>query len=250
MRDIDKYRQDYINNQKFEDVLVKYRRKKTIDFLNQNNPKQIIELGCATESAVDDYFKNRKKNSNANNIEWIIIEPSKEFIATTKTKTSYKRTIFLNNFFEEVDLSELNISSDTSIVCAGLLHEIPLIDKFIKQLKVACNFGAKCHVSVPNSNSLHRIIGLEMNILNALTDLSDRNKSFQQNRVFSSESLRNLLINNHMRIVEEGGYFIKPFTHKQMEAIDFLDDKILDGLYRAGEKYPDLATEVFVNFTK
>ena len=73
MRDINKYKEDYVANQKFEDVLVKYRRIKSIEFLKKNNPRQVIELGCATESAIRNFVKNNEQQLLKRNFEWIII---------------------------------------------------------------------------------------------------------------------------------------------------------------------------------
>ena len=41
-------------------------------------------------------------------------------------------------------------------------------------------------------------------------------------------------------------YFVKPFTHSQMEKIaSDLGSEVLDGLYRLGQEIPDLASEIF-----
>ena len=249
MRDINKYKEDYVTNQIFEDVLVKYRRIKSIDFLKKNNPNQVIELGCAAESAVNEYVKNNIQSQSNQAIEWIVIEPNKDFIDINKSNCSYNNIKFLNNFFEEVNLENLNINSSTCIICAGLLHEVPDVEIFMNKLKLACSFGATCHLSVPNSHSLHRIIGKEMNMLDELTDFSERNKMFQQHTVFSIKTLKDILKKYDLCVDDEGGYFIKPFTHSQMESIEFLDNDILDGLYKSGEKFPELSAEIFVNFS-
>ena len=88
-----------------------------------------------------------------------------------------------------------------------------------------------------------------MNMINELTDLSERNKVLQQHAVFSMNSLKDEINKYGLFIEDEGGFFIKPFTHNQMESIDFLDNDILDGLYKSGEKYPEISAEIFVNFS-
>ena len=90
MRDINKYKEDYVANQKFEDVLVKYRRIKSIDFLIKNNPQQVIELGCATESAFNEYVKNNTHLQTNEHLEWLVIEPNQDFIDINKSKANYK----------------------------------------------------------------------------------------------------------------------------------------------------------------
>jgi hypothetical protein len=47
---------------------------------------------------------------------------------------------------------------------------------------------------------------------------------------------------------DSGGYFLKPFTHAQMESIAALmTPDILDGLWQLGRELPDLASEIFVD---
>jgi hypothetical protein len=65
--------------------------------------------------------------------------------------------------------------------------------------------------------------------------------------VFDLESLNRLVSQSRLEVVESGGYFLKPFTHQQMSALPFLDDRMLDGLMRLGAELPDLASEIYVN---
>ena len=44
------------------------------------------------------------------------------------------------------------------------------------------------------------------------------------------------------------GYFLKPFTHAQMESMaSVMTPEVLDGLWHLGRELPDLASEIFVD---
>ena len=50
--------------------------------------------------------------------------------------------------------------------------------------------GGRLHVVVPNSASLHRLLGVEMGILSAPDDLSERDKAYGHRRVYGHEARR------------------------------------------------------------
>ena len=104
------------------------------------------------------------------------------------------------------------------------------------------------HINVPNAFSLHRQLAYEMGMIESVYQFSQSNKDFLQFHVFDKESLRKLVVSNGLEVIEEGGYFIKPFTHQQMEGIvDIVGNQVLEGLWKLGRKYPELASEIFVN---
>ena len=64
------------------------------------------------------------------------------------------------------------------------------------------------------------------------------------------KDLAAIVIDNGFEIIDSGSYFIKPFTHSQMEKMvdaKIIDKDILDGLYNLGENLLDLGAEIFVN---
>jgi hypothetical protein len=78
-------------------------------------------------------------------------------------------------------------------------------------------------------------------------DLTTRNLSLQQQRVFDLPELENAVCAAGFRPKERGGYFLKPFTHQQMSSLSFLTPAMLDGLWELGQDLPELASEVFVD---
>ena len=91
-----------------------------------------------------------------------------------------------------------------------------------------------------------------MGALSDFQSLSPRAERLQQHTAFDRDSLLKLLTETGFRTIEEGGYFIKPFTHEQMGrmvAERIIDDSILDSLYLTGRENPEIAAEIFVNMT-
>ncbi len=53
-------------------------------------------------------------------------------------------------------------------------------------------------------------------------------------------------------MLDEGSYFVKPFTHNQMHKMikkDIIDENVLDGLYKIAKYFPDNGSEIFVNLS-
>ena len=83
--------------------------------------------------------------------------------------------------------------------------------------------------------------------------MSQRNYSLQQQRVFDLDSFDKTISNAGFYTLDKGSYFIKPFTHAQMEKLietGICDEKMLDGFYSLVEDMPDLGSEIFINCKK
>ena len=105
------------------------------------------------------------------------------------------------------------------------------------------------------------VVGMLENMKNAVIEnieaFSERNISYQQHSVFSLESLI-MLLNNwannqnlSIELLNHGSYFVKPFSHSQMERMikaNIIDAKIINGFDRLIKYMPNFGSEIFVNF--
>lgn len=110
---------------------------------------------------------------------------------------------------------------------------------------------------VPNARSMHRRLALAMSIIESLADLTERDQSHQQHRVFTSDTFRQTVEQAGLRVTDSGGNFIKLITHTQMEvlicafeAAGLPAQDILDGLDKLGKEHPEWAAEIVVEARK
>lgn len=222
-RDLNRYFYDYIN-QPFEDVQVIFRKKKVIERLKFYKPKKILEVGAGTQSQLllDYDFEELK-----------IIEPNRNFYNLNNDLINDHQIINAsidNCYFE-------SFNSDSSydlILLSSLLHEIEDLGVFFKKLTDICSSNTVIHINVPNSNSFHRLLAKSMGIIKNTSEKSSRNIKLQTSRIFDIISLEKLISEYNFKILHTESFFIKPFTHSQMQKM--LDDNIismdvLDGLY-------------------
>jgi len=235
MRDIKNYAENYIKDagESFEDIMVKYRRKKVLKLLDKYAHRKILEIGCGLEPL----FKFLDSNFYD---EYTVIEPSKDFYknAVNLAKNNHK-IICRNEFFSANN--DLKNKEFDFIIISGLLHEVERPNEFLAEVKKICRQNTIVHINVPNANSFHRLLAKAMGLIKDTTDFSARNVIYQQHNVFDLNSLENLVKSSGFDVMEKGSYFIKPFTHKQMYAMikeNIIDESVLDGLYTLNDTLP------------
>ena len=134
------------------------------------------------------------------------------------------------------------------IVCTGLLHEVEQPLAILNGIRELCNAETRVLLNVPNADSLHRLLGLRSGYIADTHAMTERNQELQQHQVFDRVSFQALLEQAGFAVDEMGSFFIKPFTHRQMEAClahHIFDEKVLDGFYRLSEDLPDVGSELY-----
>ena len=67
-------------------------------------------------------------------------------------------------------------------------------------------------------------------------------------RVFNPETFRQVFHGANLKIEAFGGYWLKPISNGQIEAS--WSDAMLDAFFQLGERYPDIAAEIYVVATR
>ncbi|MCM1537622.1 MAG: class I SAM-dependent methyltransferase [bacterium] len=242
MRDIDRYTQEYIKHD-FEEKQVFFRRKKVLEILHAYPHKRILEIGCGQEPLFQ--YVNDFEN-------YTVVEPSSIFYKhALSLAENDPRITCIHDFFGK-DLS-LPVGVYDFIVCSGLLHELENPKEILEKVYELADSKTILHVNVPNANSLHRILALESGLLENVHSVSERGKCLQQFSVFDIDMLRQLAAKANFQIIESGSYFVKPFTHKQMEELlecNIIDEQVLEGFYNLSRWMPDYGSEIYVNVRK
>lgn len=238
MRNIEDYSKRY-SMSAFERYLALYRRKKMLEVIEHFTSQNILEIGCGTDPLFQ-YVKNSR---------FTIVEPAQKFFdnAVALAKGD-ERITCVQGLFENA-VKELSGDYDM-ILCSSLLHEVEDSDGLLKSIAQVCNKNTLVHINVPNANSIHRLLGKEMGILQSTYDFSQGNVELQQHNVFDCNSLRKTVESNGFEIIEEGSFFMKPFSHNQMFQMmegGIINMAVLDALYELGKNIPEFGSEIYVN---
>jgi len=98
--------------------------------------------------------------------------------------------------------------------------------------------------AVPNARSLHRQAAVIMGLLKSEDALNEMDVHHGHRRVFNPESFRNTFLQAGFQIEIFGGYWMKPVSNRQIETT--WSAEMLDAFMRLGERYPDIAGEIYV----
>lgn len=243
-RDLEKYTEEYLEPN-FEDYELQYRRRKILEIMNEYRPQRIIEIGCGMEPLFKYYTEFEA---------YIVVEPSEVFSQNARKTISMQQSDkveVIQELFTATD--KLTDFKADFIICSCLLHEIPDQLAFMKDIYNVANKNTVIHINVPNANSMHRILAVCMGLIEDTHEMSERNIIYQQHNVFDAELLKNLSEAAGFRLVGQGSFFIKPFSHKQMfdcMTNNILSEKVLDGLYKMEEVYKGYGAEIYVNLMK
>ena len=239
MRDLDKYEKDY-NIPNFEDYQTKYRKKKILSILKQYKPKRVLEIGCGMDPIFSYFDWDYEKV--------VIVEPAEEFYEHATKKINNEKVICYKEYFEAND--KLKDYAFDFIICASLLHEVSNPKEMLKNIMSLCTRDTIVHINVPNALSLHRLLAKEMGMIQDVHEMSNRNRLFQQNQVFDVDTLKDLVMNVGFEVIDEGSFFIKPFSHEQMYKMmkeKIIDESVLDGLYFLEKYIPQYGSEIYLN---
>ncbi len=245
MRDITKYTKCYVE-QPFENFQVAYRKKNLLEIINKFNHKHILEVGCGSDPLFNSFRDFNKL---------VIVEPSVVFYEKASNLLAHNERLkgkvdIINGYFEQ-SIESLKKYSFDFIIISCLLHELENAQLFIEKIHQIIGPETMIHVDVPNAHSFHRILAREMGLIESVFEMSTANRHFQQHKIFDLSSLSEIIIENKFQIIDSGSYFIKPFTHKQMDEMvenNIINKEVLDGFYNMTKYMPDLGSEIFINF--
>jgi 2-polyprenyl-3-methyl-5-hydroxy-6-metoxy-1,4-benzoquinol methylase len=98
--------------------------------------------------------------------------------------------------------------------------------------------------AVPNSRSLHRQVAVLMGLIPSEDALNEMDAHHGHRRVFDPESFRQCFLAADLAIEVFGGYWLKPLSNRQIEQT--WTPEMLDAFMQLGERYPDIAGEIYV----
>ena len=245
MRDIKDYAAKYVN-EPFEDVIVEIRKRNIIEQCKKYTHRRILEVGCG----INPFFMGFEDFEHM-----VIVEPSEDFVHNARMLVkevglSEKITIY-NNFLEDtskiikVDEKEFDI-----IIVSSLLHEVEAPEKLLGSILDLCSDSTVVHINVPNAHSLHRLIALESGMISDVHEQSAQQILMQRHRTYDMPLLISEVVKGGFQIESKGSYFIKPFTHKQMQMCldgDIIDENVIMGLEKVTKYIPEFGAEIYVN---
>jgi hypothetical protein len=206
---LDNYENNYIELP-FENILREYRKKNIHKALENYSHNYFLEIGCGPYPLFRDINDFDRM---------IVIEPCKLFYEMAKRQANFHPKITVINDLIENVIDKLQQEPFSFIVIGGFLHEINNPDIVLQAVRQICSKDTTLYAFVPNAKSFHRLLALEMGIIDSIYQKSGHDELFQRQNVYDIDTFNDLLLTNGFNVIEYGSYFIKPFTHDQMNKL-------------------------------
>lgn len=234
-----RYAADY-DAMSFEKTIVAVRRRRVLSTVGYYPHAHLLEVGCGLEPLfghIDDFST------------FTVVEPSTQFAArATELAGSDTRIRIVNTTLEESRASRTECPFDM-VVVSSLLHEVPDPDRLLASIRAVCGRETVVHINVPNVRSFHRLLALEMGLVDDVFDASETERRFGRQTRYDLDTLTRTVQRAGFEVIRSGTYFVKPFTHDQMAnvlAARILPDGVIEGLDRMVRHLPGMGAEAFV----
>lgn len=190
----------------------------------------ILELGAA-EGVMTELLAGTGKSLT-------IVEGSGRFCESLRTR--FPAASVRHSLFEDFKPE----SSFANIILGHVLeHVLDPVDILSRARRWLGNDG-RVMAAVPNSRSLHRQAAVLMGLLPFEESLNEADIHHGHRRVFNPETFRHCFREAGFAIEIFGGYWLKPVSNQQIESS--WNPEMLAAFMKLGERYPDIAGEIYV----
>ena len=233
-----------VENREFEIEYVKIRRKEVLKAISKFKPKSILEVGCGLDPLFTElqYFE-----------EYFLVEPQSEFIKNAKLLIDgNEKFTFINDKIENVVSTFKNTKIDF-ISLSSLLHEVEEPDLILKSIYNISNSKTIVYIDVPNMYSFHRLLGVELGLIKKISSDTLMHKRFNRKNNFDKKKLERLVLKAGFKVINCFSFFIKPFSHSQMQLMlknEIISDKTLEALGEIVKFFPDHGSSLAIILKK
>ncbi len=103
-------------------------------------------------------------------------------------------------------------------------------------------------LAVPNARSIHRMVAVQMGLLENEFQLNERDHSLGHYRVYDTANLKKDVLAAGYTVIEVGGYYLKPLTNGQIEKN--WTPEMIEGFFKVGKFFPENCAEIFIICSK
>ncbi len=190
----------------------------------------ILELGPA-EGVMTDFFVKSGRDLS-------VVEGAEKFCDDLKRR--YPKIRVHHSMFEDFNTDE----KFDNIVLGHVLEHVHDPVRVLKHVKGFLKKRGVILVAVPNANSIHRQAAVEMGLLKKTNSLNELDIHHGHQRVYSAKELRRDFEKAGLTVKKMEGYWLKPVSNKQID--ETWTPQMIAAFMKLGEKYPEIAAEIFV----
>lgn len=187
---------------------------------------RILELGCAdglvTEKLVEKFEQV------------VAVDGSQELLSRAQERAP--KAEYVCALFEEYvpNTKQYKFKFNTIILGHVLEHVLAPVP-ILKRVKEWLVEDGVMIITVPNGESIHRRVGVELGMIKSVTELNEDDIRIGHRRVYTLATLKTDVLEAGLSILHAEGIMFKPLSNRQM--FHWPDD-LLDAYYRLAKKLP------------
>lgn len=188
---------------------------------------RVLELGCATGAMTVDFAGEGRAI--------VAIDRAEDYLATARGRG------LQGVDWRQADFAEALPSTGTHdhVVLANVLHELDDPQALLTTVAEShLAAGGVVHVSLQNPRSLHRLVALEMGLIDDLSAVAANGLKYATRRLYTASELTELAGRCGLELIHREGVMLKPLPNDAMAG---LDPAVLAGFVAAARHLPDHA---------
>jgi len=225
-RDLDSIARRYNSQTDFDRHCIEHE---TDLFLQGYAGGGVLELGCASGGMT------RRLVDLVDRL--VVVDGSRVYLDELRDELG-DRAVFVHSLFEDFSPEE----RFRHILAARILEHLADPVFFLRKVRDWLESEGRLHVIVPNANSFHRLLGLEMGLLQDVHELGERDCRFGHLRVYDASLLESQLTQAGFDVVRRESVLLKPLSNAQMET---WPEEIVQGLFRMTRHFPEHGNELY-----
>ena len=200
-------------------------------FMRHITREGILELGPAEGLMTDILYPKYKKD-------YTIVDGSELFISQIKER--HPEIVSYVSLFEQFEPDR----KYANILLGHVLEHVVDPVAILRLCKGWLEHDGVILAAVPNANSIHRHVGIEMGLIEKLDDFSEKDRRHGHRRVFFREDFADCFAKAGFRLIQFGGYYLKPLSNAQIE--NDWTNELMNSFMRLGEKFPEIAADMYI----
>lgn len=155
-------------------------------------------------------------------------------------RLTYENVIFAQSYIEEFESSD----KYDVIVMSHILEHLKDPVLALKKVKGLMHKDTILYISVPNANSLHRLVAVKMGLLDTPDTLNERDIELGHQIVFYPSNFKEVVLGAGLKVDKFGGVMIKPLANSQIS--NDWNRQMIEGFIALGDDLPELCGDIFI----
>ena len=187
---------------------------------------RVLELGCATGLMTAHLAGQGARVTG--------VDRSEAYLDRARARLG-DRAAFINAGLAEPGWEALAGAGYDHVLLCNLIHELPDPAGLLRRAAALLAADGLVHLSLQNPDSIHRLVAVEMGLIEDVREVSARGDRFGTIGLWGADDLARLAREAGLGVVAREGVMLKPLANGMMAE---LPPEVLDGFERAARHLP------------